>query len=56
VKGEKAIDVTALMTYLEIMIGIADRLAETTPYLPSIKKLRDNADREVKRARRILDR
>ncbi len=44
-----------LLTHLEVMIRIADKLAETSPYLPGIKKLRDAAAREAARTRRLME-
>ncbi len=49
------IEVTKLLSHLEMMIGIADRLAEKTPYPPSIKKVRDAAQREADRTRRLIE-
>ena len=47
---QKTLDITAILTHLELMIMIADKLTETTPYPPSIKKVRDAAERDLNAA------
>lgn len=49
-----AVDVTALMEWLSLMIQIADKQAENAPYPPGIKKLRDGARRALDEAEAAL--